>query len=163
MIPEKVRSSLQAHGLAAIEFEPGSTPTAPLAARALDVRVGQIAKSILLVGKDGRFYLAVCPGDRRISSSKLKKVIGVKTRMGNPEETLQATGFLPGGVCPFGLTDLPILLDEHLAEYERIYPAAGTDASAVEMTFPQLERVTGGRVCDLTDGLLPPGPSSKED
>ncbi len=150
MIPQKVQAVLSKHGLRAVEFEPGSTPTSPLAARALGVRVGQIAKSILLVGKDGRCYLVVCPGDRKVSSSKLKRVIGVKTRMGSAEETRAATGFQPGGVCPFGLEGLPIYLDEHLREYGTIYPAAGTDASAVAVTFDQLSRICGGTVADLT-------------
>ncbi len=150
MIPQKVQEALTQHGLQAIEFEPGSTPTAVTAARALGVRVGQIAKSILLVGRDGRCCMVVCPGDRKVSSSKVKRAIGMKTRMGSAEETRQATGFMPGGVCPFGLDGLPIYVDEHLREYGTIYPAAGTDASAVPMTYEQLLRVCGGRSGDLT-------------
>jgi prolyl-tRNA editing enzyme YbaK/EbsC (Cys-tRNA(Pro) deacylase) len=152
VIPEKVRRVLDAHGLEAIEFEEGSTPTAPLAAEKLGVGVGNIAKSLLLIGKDGRYFLVVCPGDRKVSNSKLKGVVGVKTRMAGPEEVQRLTGFPPGGVCPFGVQGVDILLDEHLGEYETIYPAAGTDASGVPMSFGQLKRITGGRVCDLTGG-----------
>jgi prolyl-tRNA editing enzyme YbaK/EbsC (Cys-tRNA(Pro) deacylase) len=150
MIPEKVQKVLETHHLKAIEFEMGSTPTAPLAAQALCVTVGQIAKSLLFRGKNGRFYLVVCPGDRKISSSKLKQAIGVKSRMTTPDETLSATDYLPGGVCPFATQGIDILLDEHLGEYETIYPAAGTDASGVPMTFEQLKEITRGRVADLT-------------
>ena len=49
MIPEKVRSILDANGLAATEFAPGSTATSVLAAQQLGVTVGQIAKSLLFV------------------------------------------------------------------------------------------------------------------
>lgn len=150
MIPQKVQAVLARQGLEAIEFEPGSTPTAVTAAQALGVRVGQIAKSILLVDRDRRCFMVVCPGDRKVSSSKVKRVIGVKTRMGSAEETRQATGFLPGGVCPFGLDGLAIWVDEHLRDYATIYPAAGTDASAVPMTYGQLLQICGGRSGDLT-------------
>jgi prolyl-tRNA editing enzyme YbaK/EbsC (Cys-tRNA(Pro) deacylase) len=150
MIPEKVQKVLKQNSLEAIEFEQGSTPTAPLAARALGVSVGQIAKSLLFVGKNKRYYLVVCPGDRKVSSSKLKNAVNIKTRMSNSEETLQATGYLPGGVCPFGIEGIEILLDRHLQRHETIYPAAGTDASGVPMTFDVLENITGGRICDLT-------------
>jgi len=150
MIPDKVKKVLEVYNLKAIEFEAGSTPTAPLAAKALGVTVGQIAKSLLFHGKNGRFYLVMCPGDRKVSSSKLKQAIGVKSRMSTKEETLSTTGFLPGGVCPFGIQGIDILLDEHLMEYETIYPAAGTDASGVPMTFNQLREITKGRVADLT-------------
>lgn len=142
---------LAAHGLAAIEFEPGSTATSPSAARRVGVLVGQIAKSLLFLGKDGRYVMLICPGDRKASSAKLKAVLGVKTRMARPGETLAATGFEPGGVCPFGIDgDVRILVDERLSQHDTIYPAAGTGASGVPMTFAHLVAVTRGAVGDFT-------------
>jgi len=151
MIPEKVAQVLAAHGLRAIEFAPGSTATAPMAAAQLGVEVGQIAKSIFLLGKDGRHFMLLAPGDRKISSAKLKAALGTKTRMTRPEETLAATGFEAGGVCPFGIeASITVLLDQGLVQYEKIYPAAGTSGSGVPMTFDQLVAVTGGKVGDFT-------------
>ena len=147
MIPEKVRKVLDAHGLAAAEFAPGSTATSVLAAQQLGVAVGQIAKSMLFVGKDGRFFMVVCPGDRRLSSAKLKAATGVKSRMANAEEALGATGFGPGSVCPFGIDpEIRVFIDRSLAAYPTIYPAAGTDSSGVPMTFDRLLAITGGTV-----------------
>ena len=151
MIPEQVSSVLATHGLAAIEFEPGSTATSQLAAERLGVLVGQIAKSLLFRGKDGRYCMLLCPGDRKVASAKLKAALGVKTRMARHDETLAATGFEPGGVCPFGIDGrIRILIDESLSQYGTIYPAAGTGASGVPMTFAQLVTITGGRVGDFT-------------
>jgi prolyl-tRNA editing enzyme YbaK/EbsC (Cys-tRNA(Pro) deacylase) len=150
MIPSKVQKLLEEHDLKAIEFKAGSTPTAPLAAKALGVEVGQIAKSLLFIGKNGKYYMVLCSGDRKVSGSKLKWVIGVKSRMANAEEIRSATGFSPGGVCPFGVEGIDVLLDKHLNVHETIYPAAGTDASGVPMTFEQLKEISKGRVCDLT-------------
>jgi len=144
---------LAAHGLRAMEFEPGSTATAELAAARLGVEVGQIAKSLLFLTKDGRYAMLCCPGDRKASSSKLKAALGAKLRMARAEEALAATGFPPGGVCPFGIAPgIRILLDEGLARYGTIYPAAGTPASGVAMTFAQLGALTGGQVGDFTTG-----------
>ena len=148
MIPEKVQAVLKRHDLRAIEFEPGSTPTAVLAAEKLGVEVGNIAKSLLFVTKDGRYFMVVCPGDRKVANAKLKAEIGAKTRMANAEETQAATGFQPGGVCPFGIEGIEILLDAALQDYDTIYPAAGTDSSGVPMSFEELRRITGGRICD---------------
>jgi prolyl-tRNA editing enzyme YbaK/EbsC (Cys-tRNA(Pro) deacylase) len=151
MIPPHVAACLAAHGLQAIEFSPGTTATAELAARQLGVRVGQIAKSLLFVGKDGRLAMLLCPGDRKASSGKLKAALGVKTRMTRPDETLAATGFEPGGVCPFGIDgSILVLVDTGLRQYATIYPAAGTSASGVPMTFDQLIEVTSGRAGDFT-------------
>ena len=150
MIPERVQAVLKRHDLQAIEFEPGSTPTAVMAAEKLGVEVGNIAKSLLFVAKDGRYFMVVCPGDRKVANAKLKAAIGAKTRMANAEQTHAATGFQPGGVCPFGVEGIEILLDAALQNYQPIYPAAGTDSSGVPMSFEELQRVTGGRICDCT-------------
>jgi prolyl-tRNA editing enzyme YbaK/EbsC (Cys-tRNA(Pro) deacylase) len=158
MIPDRVASCLATHGLAAVEFEPGSTATAELAAHQLGVVVGQIAKSLLFVGKNGSLAMLLCAGDAKASSAKLKAALGTKTRMARPEETIAATGFEPGGVCPFGIDGgIRILIDRGLAQYPTIYPAAGTSASGVPMTFAQLAAITGGEVGDFT---VTDGPSS---
>jgi prolyl-tRNA editing enzyme YbaK/EbsC (Cys-tRNA(Pro) deacylase) len=149
MIPDNVRTVLEAHGLSATEFAPGSTATSVLAAQQLGVAVGQIAKSLLFLGKDGRYFMVLCPGDRRVSSSKLKAVTGVKSRMASADEARAATGFGPGGVCPFGIDGgIAIFIDRALSAYDRIFPAAGTDSSGVPMTFDALVAVTGGAVGD---------------
>ena len=153
MIPEKVKTVLEAYNLKATEFEEGSTSTARDAAEKLGVSVGQIAKSLLFIGKNNQFYIVLCPGDRKISSSKLKSVLGVKSRMANAEETFQATGFYPGGVCPFGIEGIDIYIDQSLNQYDRVYPAAGNNASGVPMTFEQLVEITGGTLCDCTEAM----------
>ena len=152
MIPAKVRRILEANGLEALEFEPGSTPTAELAARRIGVETARIAKSLLFKDKSGGFHLVVCPGDKRLSSSALKRLIGSRVSMTGAEETERVTGYRPGGVCPFALEGVEILLDQELDRYATIYPAAGTDATGVPMTFSLLAKITGGRIVDLTAG-----------
>ena len=151
MIPQRVSDILRTHGLEALEFEPGSTPTAETAAERIGVAVGQIAKSMLFKGKNGSFYLAVCPGDLRVCSKKMKSEIGTKVRMARVEETEMVTGFRPGGVCPFGVQGVEVLIDVGLADYPLVYPAAGNDASGVPLTFEQPKQVTGGRVVDVME------------
>jgi len=152
-IPSNVAEFLHEHQLSALEFEPGSTPTAETAARRIGVPVGQIAKSMLFKGKDGNFRLVVAAGDKRINSSRLKRATGFKHRMANAEETAAATGFWPGGVCPFGLEDrnIEILLDSSLDDYELVYPAAGTDATGVPIPPARLLEITGGSKVSVTD------------
>jgi prolyl-tRNA editing enzyme YbaK/EbsC (Cys-tRNA(Pro) deacylase) len=150
VIPEKVQQILEAHGLKALEFEPGSTPTAELAARRLGVDTARIAKSLLFKSKEGTYHLVVCPGDKRLSSGVLKRLIGTKVSMTNADETERVTGFRPGGVCPFGLVGVEILLDRELGSLGIVYPAAGNDATGVPTTLEQLARITGGRIVDIS-------------
>jgi prolyl-tRNA editing enzyme YbaK/EbsC (Cys-tRNA(Pro) deacylase) len=150
MIPEKVQKVLETYGLHALEFEPGSTPTAEAAARRIGVETARIAKSLLFRDKTGAYHLVVCPGDKRLAASSLKKAMGSKASMTGPEETERVTGFKPGGVCPFGVEGINILLDRELSRYDVIYPAAGNDATGVPMTFEDLVRITSGKVIDLS-------------
>lgn len=151
-IPQNVQEFLKRHDLTALEFEPGSTPTAEAAARRIGVPVGQIAKSILFKGKDDTYRLVVAAGDKKINSGALKRATGSKHRMASAEETKAATGFLPGGVCPFGLEDAQVLimLDASLDAYEVVYPAAGTDATGVPLSPQFLQEITGARKVEVT-------------
>lgn len=151
MIPQRVKEILEAHDLRALEFEPGSTPTSELAAARIGVEVGQIAKSMLFKGKNGNFYLAVCPGDLRVCSKKMKQATGTKVRMARGEETEQVTGYRPGGVCPFAVEQAELLIDIGLQRYPLIYPAAGNDASGVPVTFSRLLEITGARPVDIME------------
>ncbi|MFP4048844.1 MAG: YbaK/EbsC family protein [Desulfovermiculus sp.] len=149
MIPQHIRDILTQHGLSPLEFEPGSTPTSEMAARRIGVQVAQIAKSILLAGKDGSFRMAILPGDKKLASGKFKQVTGIKYRMATADEALEQTGFRIGGVCPFGVNGIQVFIDQGLGQFDLIYPAAGTDASGVPMHLDDLVRITNGRVCDI--------------
>lgn len=150
-IPEKVVMVLANAGKTALEFEPGSTPTVATAATRLGVAPGQIAKSLLFTSKSGDYHMVVLAGDRRISQSRLKKLIGSKPDMTDAAETERVTGFAPGGVCPFGIQGVQVWIDESIKDWDCVYPAAGTDGSAVRMDFGSLILATGGKPCTVAD------------
>lgn len=52
-------------------------------------------------------------------------------------------GHRPGGVCPFALpATVPVYLDLSLKRFDTVYPAAGTDHSAVKLTLEELEKAS---------------------
>ena len=70
----------------------------------------------------------------------------MKAKMIPFDEVEQYIGHAPGGVCPFGiLPGIPVYLDESLRKFETVYPAAGNDHSAVRLTIPELEQISGAR------------------
>jgi len=152
MIPEKVRKVLEANGLEALEFEPGSTPTAELAAARIGVETARIAKSLLFKSKAGAYFMVVCPGDKRLPPAALKRAAGSKLSMTDADETERVTGYRPGGVCPYAVEGVEILLDKDLGDYSTVYPAAGTDATGVPTSLAELARMTGGRIVDFSLG-----------
>ena len=146
---------LKQNGLTPLVFEPGSTSTVALAAERIGCAVGQIAKSLLFKDKRNGFHLVVLAGDARVHSGKLKRLVGSETSMANDEETLNLTGYAVGGVCPFGVTKVPIYLDSSLKKWELVYPSAGTDSSGVPITYMKLLEVTKAEECDLASQPKP--------
>jgi prolyl-tRNA editing enzyme YbaK/EbsC (Cys-tRNA(Pro) deacylase) len=147
---ESVRAWLAAHApdLPLIEVEE-STATVETAARALGVEPGRIAKTLAVrVGET--VFLLVTRGDARLDNGKCKAALGGRPRMLGPEETLALTGHPVGGVCPFGLaTPLPVYCDASLRHFDRVYPAAGSLNSSVELTPERLFELVGERWVDL--------------
>lgn len=133
-----------------IEFEQ-SIHTSELAALALGVEKGQIAKSLLFITEKGPLMVVTC-GDKRINQKKIKETLSLKARFANAEQVLEYTGYTPGGVCPFALkTNLPIYLDVSMRNYPVVYAAAGTSNTAVPVTFDELIDITNGTECDFCD------------
>lgn len=140
MSVEKVREYLSGFGLSERirEFDVSSA-TVELAAAALGTEGARIAKSITLHDSDGGCIMIICAGDYKIDNSLFKHKFGFKARMLTPDEALALTGHAVGGICPFALPDgVRVYLDESLRRFDKIYPAAGSSASAVELNCDEL-------------------------
>ena len=130
------------------EFD-ASTETVELAARALGVKPALIAKTLAFKVKD-RGILIVTKGDARIDNRKFKQQFQVKAKMMRPDEIFETTGHSVGGVCPFGLKqEMDIFLDESLKQFEKVYPAAGSKNSCIEITPNELLRITEAKWVDV--------------
>ena len=129
------------YGDRVIELE-DSSATVELAAQALGVEPGMIAKTMSFLLKD-RAVLILTEGTARVDNRKYKDTFHVKAKMIPSEEVEQIIGHAPGGVCPFGINDgIDAYLDESLKKYDIVYPAAGNDHSAVKLTVKELEEVS---------------------
>ena len=125
-----------------IELEESSA-TVQLAAEALDVEPGMIAKTMSFLTEDGPI-LILTEGTAKIANRKYKDYFHEKVKMIPFDEVEDYIGHAPGGVCPFGIRDgVKVYLDESLKRYDTVYPAAGNDHSAVKLTIVELEEVAG--------------------
>ncbi len=121
---------------------PVSSATVELAAEALHTEAGRIAKTLSFL-VDGEAVLIVCAGDARIDNAKYKAFFRAKAKMLAPDEVEERIGHAIGGVCPFGIKEgVRVYLDETLKKYETVFPACGSNNSAIERTIPQLEQLT---------------------
>lgn len=126
-----------------------SSATVELAAAALATEPARIAKSLTFLEED-RAIMVVCAGDGKVNSGKFKQKFGVKARMLTREQVHDLVGHDVGGVCPFGVNDgVRVCLDESMKRFDFVYPACGSDNSAVKLTPAELEQLTGGEWVDV--------------
>ena len=141
---EKAKAYLAEKGYAdhVIDLE-DSSATVQLAAQALGVEPGMIAKTMsFLIGEEA--ILILTEGTARVDNRKYKDTFHMKAKMIPFEEVEKWIGHAPGGVCPFGIKEgVKVYLDESLKQFDTVYPAAGNDHSAVKLTIAELEEVAG--------------------
>ena len=141
---EKAKAYLAEKGYAdhVIELE-DSSATVQLAAQALGVEPGMIAKTMsFLLGDEA--ILILTEGTAKVDNRKYKDTFHMKAKMIPFEEVESWIGHAPGGVCPFGIKEgIKVYLDESLKQFDTVYPAAGNDHSAVKLTIAELEEVAG--------------------
>ena len=138
---EKVRAYFEPFGIAdRIREFSVSSATVPLAAKAVGVEEGRIAKSMgFRLG--GEAIIVVVAGDQKIQNAKYKAQFGAKAKMLSYEEACTETGHAPGGVCSFALPEhVKTYLDVSLKRFSTVFPAAGSSNSAIEMTSEELEK-----------------------
>lgn len=134
-----------------ILFE-ASTHTSELAAQALGVTPGQIAKSLVFMA-DGQPLLVVTCGDKKVNTRLLAKSVNArKIKFADAAQVAEYTGFPPGGVSPLGLIkNIPICLDQSLYAYDVVYAAAGTANSALPVLPERLREITGASVINVCE------------
>jgi prolyl-tRNA editing enzyme YbaK/EbsC (Cys-tRNA(Pro) deacylase) len=133
------------------EFSTG-TPTADAAARAAGCELGQIVKSLVFLC-DGRPILVMVPGDRRADRSKIAAEAGCRrAKVAGPEEVLAVTGFEAGGVAPFPLPRVELVLaDSSLLAHPLVWVGAGTSRHMAALAPADLVRLTRARSVDAVE------------
>ena len=138
---QNVRSYFEPFGIAdrIREFEVSSA-TVDLAAVAVGVEGARIAKSLSFKVNEQPIIIVVA-GDAKINNSSYKAQFHTKAKMLTHEEAHEWIGHDVGGVCPFALPDnVKTYLDVSLKRFETVFPAAGSDNSAIELTCDELEQ-----------------------
>lgn len=147
---ERAREYLRSKGFEErIIIPERSSATIAEAAEAIGCEPGMIAKTLSFLQDDGP-VLILAEGMTRVDNKKYKAVFGCKAKMISAELVGELVGHEIGGVCPFGVKEgVRIYLDEKLKRHETVYPAAGSDHSAVRLSIAELEELCGNDWIDV--------------
>jgi len=129
---------------------PQSTRTAAEAAQAVGCQLGQIAKSIVFQSEKGNPVLVIASGANRIDEEKLEKILGEKIQKADADFVRQETGFVIGGVPPFGhKKKIVTFIDKDLFNFSEIWAAAGDSFSVFKTTASELVKITDGQLIEV--------------
>jgi prolyl-tRNA editing enzyme YbaK/EbsC (Cys-tRNA(Pro) deacylase) len=127
-----------------------STHTAEEAARAIGAELGQIVKSLVFVAPDGdaggglTAVIALVCGTDRVDIKRLgEHARRPGLRRANADEAQRLTGFVIGGIPPFGHREpLTVVMDPGLFRYGEVWAAAGTPTAVFPISPEDLRRVS---------------------
>lgn len=105
------------------------------AAEELNVPEHRVVKTLVMEAEDGSRLLVLMHGDRTVSTRQLARVLGTKRILPVlPEKTLNCTGYLVGGISPFGTrTTMPVYVQRTIFEYETIFINGGKRGFLLEI------------------------------
>ncbi len=122
-----------------------SSATVELAAVAVGCQPQRIAKTLSFM-VDGAPILIVTAGDAKISNPKYKQTFGAKAKMLSFDDAETLIGHAVGGVCPFAVNEgVTVYLDRSLQRFDTVFPACGSENSAIELTIAELETYSNMR------------------
>jgi len=125
-----------------------TTRTSQEAADTVGCSVGEIAKSLVFMGKHSQKpILVIASGSNRVDEKKIAGYTGEPVKKPDADFVREKTGFVIGGVPPVGHTGtLETYIDEDLFKYQQIWAAAGSPNAVFPLTPAELVQMTGGRI-----------------
>jgi len=148
---DRVRTDAEARGIPIDIVERPSAASLEQAAELLGISPAAIVKSLVVKRHDGTYLFALIPGDRQISWSKLRAVVGVnKLQLPSQQLALEATGYERGTITPFGSTTAwPVFADSHIEG--RIAMGAGEHGYSAWVEVDDLVSGFDATVADISE------------
>ena len=120
--------------------EYGGTETA---AKAFGVDEHLVIKTLVMEDDQKVPFIILMHGDREVSTKALARTVGVKSvNPCTPETALKHTGYVVGGISPFGTKKLlPIYVEETILSLPKIFINAGRKGLLCEISPSDLIKV----------------------
>ena len=102
---------------------------------------------------EGRWVVALVPGDRRADPAKIAAAAGVtKARIASSEQVERATGFVAGAVAPFPLPAVDrVFVDHALLAHKSVWVGAGSPSHMAVLSSSDLVRLARAQPMDAVE------------
>lgn len=108
-------------------------------------------KTLVTVGKSGKYYVFAIPVDKEINMKKAAKEVGEKNiEMVHVKDINAVTGYIRGGCTPIGMKkNYQTVINESAKEHEKIIVSGGRLGLQIILKPDDLVKVTNGRYADI--------------
>jgi Cys-tRNA(Pro)/Cys-tRNA(Cys) deacylase len=123
------------------------------AAKSAGIELRLLSKSLVLLDQDKTPYIAIIPGNMKLSFNKIKSVLSVKKiRLCPFDETINYSGYLPGETPPvYHKANMKSVLDKHFLESEYMYGGGGERVLSVKLKVEDVIRLNSAVVEDIVE------------
>jgi Cys-tRNA(Pro)/Cys-tRNA(Cys) deacylase len=130
--------------------DPANSSYGEEAATALGVELARVFKT-LIATVDGEMAVAVIPVGTQLDLKQFAACLGGKrAAMAEPRDAERATGYVVGGISPFGQKRaLPAVVDESATGFTTIFVSAGRRGLEIELAPEDLVRVTSAMTAPI--------------
>jgi Cys-tRNA(Pro)/Cys-tRNA(Cys) deacylase len=132
------------------EVDPRAGSYGLAAAVALGAEPGRVFKT-LVASVDGRLVVGVVPVSSSLDLKALAAALGGKRGvMAEPAAAERATGYVTGGISPFGQrTRLPVVVDVSIENWATVFVSGGRRGLQIEVAPTDLVRLTSAEVAPI--------------
>jgi Cys-tRNA(Pro)/Cys-tRNA(Cys) deacylase len=126
------------------DVDPNASSYGEAAAASLGVEPGRVFKT-LVASVDGRLAVGVVPVSGALDLKALAAALGGKrATMAEPAAAERATGYVTGGISPFGQRSrLPVVVDASAQAWPTVFVSGGRRGLQVEVAPSDLVQLTG--------------------
>ena len=112
-------------------------------AKLLNEDVNKVFKTLVLVGNDKKYYVAVVPVEAELDLKLCAKEFNVKSlEMIHVKDINSITGYVRGGCSPIGMKKaFPTIMDISALNYDNVIFSGGLIGLQIEMNPKDLEKV----------------------
>jgi Cys-tRNA(Pro)/Cys-tRNA(Cys) deacylase len=121
---------------------PGPVHSLEQAARERGQRPEQVVRSIVFRVGEGEYVMVLMGGAGQVAWRALRKYLGQsRLTMATEADLMQATGYVPGSVTPFGLpAPMRVLIDEDLLQNDVVSIGSGERGLTILLRVDDLRR-----------------------
>jgi Ala-tRNA(Pro) deacylase len=153
MPAEKLRKFLDKNKIKYVNIKHSLAYTAQEIAASAHIHGKEIAKTVI-VKIEGKMAMSVIPANFKLDLGLMSKAAGGKQVQLATEQEFEDLfpGCALGAMPPFGnLYDLPVFVDESLAEDEEIAFNAGSHTELIRLSYKDFERLVKPKISKLAD------------